>query len=219
MIGIARRRISPTEREYEYVDLGLSSGLLWAKCNIGATTETDYGLYFSWGETDGYVTASAKTNGFTWESYKYNNDGSSPKASNMSKYNSTDKKTVLDLEDDAARVNMGGEWRMPTYREYQELLNNTTKTFVTNYNGTGVNGILLTSKTNQNAKLFFPANGVCSDGIVSNIGSRGNYFSSSLYTSNRLNSYSLYFNDAGSIYYTDGYRSPGYCVRGVRSSN
>ena len=91
----------PTE-EHEYVDLGLPSGLLWAKKNIGAETEEDTGLYFQWGDTVGY-TAEQVGEGegkkyFGWDDYKFSVDGSS---TNFSKYNETDGKTVLDLEDDA----------------------------------------------------------------------------------------------------------------------
>jgi len=59
--------------DYEYVDLGLPSGTLWAKCNIGANSETDYGLYFAWGETQGYADASTKA--FSWSDYKFNPSG------------------------------------------------------------------------------------------------------------------------------------------------
>ena len=112
--------------EYEYVDLGLLSGLLWAKKNIGAETEEEAGLYFQWGDTQGY-TAEQVGDGeglkaFSWADYKFSIDGSS---SNFSKYNASDSKTVLDPEDDAAHVNMGGNWRMPTFEEYKELCLNT----------------------------------------------------------------------------------------------
>lgn len=58
---------------YEYVDLGLPSGTLWAKMNVGAESETDYGLYFAWGETQGYADASTKA--FSWADYKFNPSG------------------------------------------------------------------------------------------------------------------------------------------------
>ena len=111
---------------YEYVDLGLPSQLKWAKYNIGATNEEEAGLYFQWGDTQGY-TAEQVGDGeglkkFDWASYKFSIDGSN---SNFSKYNASDSKTVLDPEDDAAHVNMGGNWRMPTFEEYKELLLNT----------------------------------------------------------------------------------------------
>ena len=111
---------------YDYVDLGLPSGNLWATKNIGAETPEDAGLYFQWGDTQGYtaeqVGSGEGLKAFSWADYKFSIDGSS---SNFSKYNASDNKTVLDLEDDAAHVNMGGNWRMPTFEEYKELCLNT----------------------------------------------------------------------------------------------
>ena len=97
---------------YYYVDLGLPSGTLWATCNIGAFSPYENGSYFAWGET------VPKDNGFyDWTNYKWStgDDG------HYTKYNPDDNKTVLDPEDDAARVNWGGGWRMPTRDEMVEL--------------------------------------------------------------------------------------------------
>ena len=95
--------------EYEYVDLGLPSGLKWAKCNVGAEKETDAGLYFAWGETTGYTASQVGTDKqFSWSDYKYGNS-----SSDLTKYNQSDGKTVLESADDAASQIMGGDWRMP----------------------------------------------------------------------------------------------------------
>ena len=107
----------------QYVDLGLPSGNLWTKCNLGATTEDEAGLYFAWGDTVGY-TAEQVGNGeglkhFSWNDYTFGT------SSNLTKYNAIDNKTVLDLEDDAAHAMLGGLWRMPTYDECMELYQNT----------------------------------------------------------------------------------------------
>ena len=109
-------------KQYEYVDLGLPSGLKWAKCNVGAETETDYGDYFQWGSTRPNTADEC-----TRESYKFYNSAkySLTKYCVYSLYGLfgiVDNKTTLDLEDDAARANMGGDWRMPTEAEFQELL-------------------------------------------------------------------------------------------------
>ena len=107
-------------KQYEYVDLGLPSGLKWAKCNIGAETETDYGDYFQWGETTpGTV--------FDWAHYKYCNGSfdTLTKYCNKSSHGTVDHKTTLDPEDDAATQIMGGDWRMPTASEYQTLYDET----------------------------------------------------------------------------------------------
>ena len=112
----------------DYVDLGLPSGLLWAKKNLGAATEEDAGLYFQWGDTVGYtITVNDNENAdwskkFYWTDYKFSADGTSQ---NLLKYNSDDNKTVLDLEDDAVHVMMGGNWRMPTREDFYELILNT----------------------------------------------------------------------------------------------
>ena len=105
---------------HSYVDLGLPSGTLWATMNVGATTETDYGDYFMWGETTPNTV-------YDWATYKHCNgsDTTMTKYCTDSSYGTVDNKTTLDLEDDAARANMGGDWRMPTATEYQTLYNET----------------------------------------------------------------------------------------------
>ena len=143
---------------HEYVDLGLPSGTLWAKCNVGAESETDYGQYFAWGETQGYTAEQVGTDKtFTWNDYKYGIFDEEDPDLRMTKYNSTDGKTTLDITDDAARVNMGGEWHMPTQEQIYELINNihTSHSLITK---DGVYGMLFTSKYNSNT-LFFPFTG------------------------------------------------------------
>ena len=133
------RPVSGTENGYAWVDLGLPSGLKWATCNVGAANPWDYGDYFAWGETVGYGKSDPSnahnqsyTGGSTvktyygWDTYKYcsgTNSNTLTKYSYDSDYGVVDNKDTLDLSDDAARVNMGGSWRMPTTAEQQELLN------------------------------------------------------------------------------------------------
>ena len=109
-------------KEYEYVDLGLPSGLKWAKCNVGATSEADYGSYFQWGDIE-----DKSNSDYSWESYKYCNGSSTTmtKYCTDSPFGTVDKKTTLEPEDDTATQIMGGDWRMPTQTEYQELYNET----------------------------------------------------------------------------------------------
>lgn len=106
----------------DYIDLSLPSGTIWAKMNVGANSITDSGLLFAWGETTGY---NSQGHTFSEENYRFydNND--------YTKYNSTDGKTTLDLEDDAAHINMGGDWHMPNTEQIKELINYTTNGFVT----------------------------------------------------------------------------------------
>ena len=201
---------------YEYVDMGLPSGNLWATCNVGATKPEEYGLYFAWGETEGYKNASSRS--FTWETYKF---GGTTTNNSQSKYNSTDGLVVLEPEDDAAKVSMGGNWRMATNTEFKELFDNTepgdganSYGWVTNYNGTGVKGVLRKSKTNGNT-IFFPAGGNADDTSVYQIGSYGHYWHSSLYTSSNCNAYALDFSSYGLSPQYHSYRLYGFSIRGV----
>lgn len=94
------------------VDLGLNSGLLWAKCNMGTTDPTELGDYYAWGET------STKED-FYRTNYKHFKVKSNIE---VLKYNEKDGKTVLDLNDDAARANIGAGYRIPTKEDWEELL-------------------------------------------------------------------------------------------------
>lgn len=183
----------------EYVNLGLYSGLKWAKCNLGASKPSDYGDYYAWGET------TPKTD-CSWATYKWGTE------SNITKYNTTDGKTVLDPEDDAATATLGSHWRMPTKDEMYELLDNCTWTWTTQ---DGKNGYEVKSKTNGNA-IFLPAAGFREGSEFDSAGSLGIYWSSSL---NELNSHSaspIKF-DSGEKgwYYFGRYRYYGYPIRPV----
>ena len=168
---------APTE--VEAVDLGLPSGLKWASCNVGATKPFEYGDYFAWGET------VPKTD-YRWSTYKWCN-GDGKKLTKYCTYSSLwdssnpmDNKTVLDLDDDAARANWGGSWRMPTDAEWTELKENCTWTWTRNYNGTGIAGRVVTA-SNGNS-IFLPAAGNRDEASLYTVGSFGNYWSSSLNT-------------------------------------
>ena len=125
--------------QYDYVDLGLPSGTLWAKCNVGAKTETEYGDYFAWGETK-------PKNEYSWKNYKFGDEH------NLTKYNDEDKLTELELKDDAAHVNMGSAWCIPTTEQFEELFKLDAK-FIKNYNDTNVHGMLFTAK-NGNTFIY-----------------------------------------------------------------
>jgi len=205
--------VEPTPT-YDYVEIG---GIKWATMNIGANSVTDYGLYFQWGDTQGY-TADQVGSGegqkyFGWADYKY---GDEANVTQMTKYNSTDRKTVLEVSDDAATVNMGSDWRMPTKDEYVALGNATTSAWTTDYQGvSGCNGLLLTSTADTNVKLFFPACGFCSNGRVLGVGSDGGcYWSSSLDIIIVQHSWGLEFSSV-EVSWTHGNRYVGYSVRGV----
>ena len=151
---------------YEYVDLGLPSGLKWATCNVGATSPEQPGLYFAWGETTGYTAEQVKSRERVFSSRVYN-AGSAASIS-----------ADLTLEQDAAHANLGGNWRMPTKAEFEELIDNCTGTWTTDYNGTGIAGRIITSKSNGNS-IFLPASSYCMDSSVNYVGSYGYYWSAS----------------------------------------
>ena len=180
----------------EYVDLGLS--VKWARCNLGASKPSDYGDYFAWGETE------PKTN-YTRETYKW------VKENNLTKYNDTDGKTTLDPEDDAAIANLGSPWRMPTKKEYDELVDHCTWTWTTQ---DGVNGCEVKSKKNGNS-IFLPAAGSRVGSELYDAGSKGFYWSSPLYTGSSNYACVLGF-DSGSPDWFGGHRECGFPVRPVR---
>ena len=164
------------ENGYEWVDLGLPSGTKWAACNVGATSPEEYGNYYAWGETE------PKTI-YDWSTYKWCNGSNTTltKYNTDSDYGTVDDKTVLDPEDDAAAVNWGGAWRMPTDEEWTELRENCEWTWTDDYNGTGVKGRIVTSNINGNS-IFLPAAGCRDYDDLNFAGDSGDYWSSSLCT-------------------------------------
>ena len=208
LAGATSQASAQAPANVQAVDLGLPSGLKWASCNIGATAPEDYGNYYAWGET------TTKTD-YSWATYKHAN-GDYNKLTKYCSYNGnngfTDDKTTLDPEDDAAYVNWGGDWRMPTRAEVDELLNNCTWTWTTQ---NGVNGYQVASKTNGNS-IFLPAAG-CRDADLNNAGSIGYYWSASLNDYYPGNTWCINF---GSDYHDRGYNSRyfGFSVRPVKEA-
>ena len=193
--------------EPEYVDLGLS--VKWATCNIGSHRPEEYGDYFAWGETQ------PKDN-YDWNTYQYCNGSYYTLTkyctdSDLGYNGFTDNLTTLLPEDDAATANWGGEWRMPTKAEFEELYNNTTVTWTQQG---GVNGRLFTA-ANGNS-LFLPAAGIRSFTSLQGVGYRGYYWQSSLYTDGPYFAWGFGFNsDSNNIAF--GNRYYGFTVRPVCS--
>ena len=181
---------------YEYVDLGLPSGLKWATCNVGANNPEDYGLYFAWGETTGY-TAEQVTAGV--------------RAFDEASYTASAISADLTLEQDAARANLGGNWRMTTKAEYQEVRDNCNVVWTDEYNGTGAKGRIFTSKINGNL-VFFPAAGYCWYSLVEKVGSESCYWSASW--DSEYNAWYFFFNSGVQNLWCGG-RYYGYSVRAV----
>ena len=133
----------------ESVDLGLPSGLKWATCNIGAESPEDYGDFFAWGETE-------PDDSYNWPDYKWciGTWKSFTKYCTCADEGTIDNKTVLEDADDAAVINWGGNWRMPTKEEMQELVDNCTWTWTSQND---VYGYLVTG-SNGNS-IFLPVGG------------------------------------------------------------
>lgn len=175
-----------------YVDLGLPSGTLWATSNVGAQNPWEYGDYFAWGE----VTPKEVYGGAT---YTY---GDSP--------------TTLDAAHDAATVNMGSNWRMPTKEEFQELIDNCEWEWTSDYNGKGVRGYIVWDTYFHKTHIFLPAAGIRYCSGLDYAGSYGYYWSSSVDDS--YYAWELYF-CSGYRSVSNGYRHYGLSVRAVRCRN
>ena len=203
-----------TPSTMEYVDLGLPSGLKWAKCNLGAPKPSEPGDHYAWGETDPKAE-------YTWATYKWMQAGQS-EAKYITKYTIADgetggiwydssgafigdNKTALVAADDAATAKLGSPWRMPTIDEFQELIDKCTWTWTTQ---DGVNGYQVDGP-NGNA-IFLPAGYLV-------IGSyrAGYYWSSSLSTTESDCAYSLDLN-SDRYFIARTYRYFGCTVRPVR---
>ncbi len=164
--------VSGQEDGFDYVDLGLKSGTMWATYNVGAASAIEFGDFFAWGETD------PKTN-YSKTTYKWLSDDQYTKYCSSFLYGEVDDKSVLDAEDDAATAKWGPNWRMPTSEEQEELIEGCNWEFTNDFNGTGVPGCIGTSKTNM-ATIFLPAAGSYDGESLWGVGYYGNYLSSTL---------------------------------------
>ena len=205
----AECQVEVNELPHEYVDLGLPSGTLWAACNVGANSPEEYGDYFAWGETE-------PKSDYSWSTYKYYNSTENTMTkycASSDDYGTVDNKTELEPSDDAATANWGSGWQMPSREQCDELYNSsyTTTTWTTM---NGVEGRMITSKSNGNS-IFLPAAGYRYDSSLSNAGSSGDYWSRSLNTSDSNYAYRLHFYSSNIDTYVS-YRFYGRSVRPVR---
>ena len=182
----------------DWVDLGLPSGLLWATRNVGASSPTDYGNYYAWGET-------SPKDAYTEDNNRYYNS-----LTGYSKYTGSDGLTILQSGDDAATANYGG--RTPTKAEWEELMNNTTSQWVT------INGVNGRCFTGSNGNSFFlPAAGCRSYSSFGYAGSNGYFWSSSHDTDYPSFAWGFNFSSDGQSIISYG-RTGGLSVRAVRSA-
>ena len=221
--GGAFAQCQVTVKDTRYVDLGLPSGTLWAKWNVGASYQGDYGLYFAWGETE-------PKDDYNWETYKWSQDFAVDEwvHYNLTKYNQqpeygyippfssvgfTDELTELQPEDDAATVLWGEEWQTPSIEQFVELFNDEYTT-----QEVDVNGIKVTSIANGNSIFLRYAGYLAGTDIIARTGNEaaGHYWTRSLVTEMSVGAYSMFLQDAsfGETKYQS--RSFGVPVRAVR---
>lgn len=203
----------------DYVDMGLPSGLLWAKCNIGANSPYQYDAsFFSWGNIDGHTPTS--TTSFSPYSWGTSNT-TEPYASSSGAALTGD----IPLSQDAARQILSGSWRMPTKVDFKELFDNckyidasgtTVTTTDKRVTVNGVLGIYLESKINGN-RLFFSCSGFGGGTSWGGRELRGLYWASTIYTTN-TNGCCLSFSSGGVASQSADRRSYGFPIRPVRDS-
>ncbi len=155
--------------EFEHVDLGLTSGNVWATSNLGVEDQYAYGDYYAWGELEPKNDVSM----FTRLNYRFYDAD----ASEYTKYCEYDNKTTLQMSDDPIRKEMQGSWRMPSEDDFQELIDECTWKWVNDGEHVGA----LATGPNGNT-IFFPAGGHLSPGVGTNlyIGAFGYYWTKNL---------------------------------------
>ena len=189
----------PDDNHPHMIDLGLPRHTLWACCNVGASMPEDYGNYYAWGET-------SPKNVYNEDTYQYanNTSGFVNIGSDISGSNSYD----------AATVNWGAPWRMPTEKEIVELKNNTTSVWTTQ------NGVVGRKFTGANGgTIFLPFAGMRSNSELDNVGKSGRYWSSILYDGFEDGSMAEVFSiGSESASWTAMHRWYGYTIRPVRKN-
>lgn len=178
--------VSGTMGKYDYVDLGFPSGTKWATYNVGATKISEFGNYYAWGETK-------PKNVFNVDTYRWTEDeGDTFTKYYMSRNTNADNLEELEDQDDAASVNWGYAWRMPTMTQLAELERSCTWEWTDNFFGTGVAGMIGTSTFNG-MSIFLPAAGYRNDTELINTGTYGSIWSSSLYYDDSYYAFHFYY--------------------------
>lgn len=206
-----RRRLLQSESEINIsdnvVDLGLPSGILWAKgnlCKNGSNyyigSETDYGTYVSWGNINGHNEGER----YDFSSTNYSSTTGASLTANISK---------TDTAHDICLARLGKGCSLPTIAQFQELLYYTDADWVANYNSTGVAGYKFMKKSDHSVYVFFPASGNYQGTSLMNRNTHGFYWSSGYYSSS--NALNMFFYNSSLVPYTEVQRSDGRSIRPV----
>lgn len=198
---------SEPEDGQQYVDLGLTSGTLWATTNIGASKPEDFGTYYAWGETE------EKTN-FGWSNYKYMPSGEST-WKYINKYNGTDGLNKLQSADDVATAKWGSDWVIPTTEQWAELKKECNWKWTTSYNFSHIQGFIVSNKSNSDVHIFLPAAGYCTDTRLRYTSEYGSYWT--LNKAGRLYDAQCFIFSSKAQTKSTNLRFLGYNIRAVKS--
>ena len=188
------------------IDLGLPSGTLWSDRNLGAESVTEYGDYYMWGSTEPCTDKPCD-----WSHAPFNGGFQRHNLDMFETFRTEAfSNGILSDQYDAAHVQLGGNWRIPTKGQFKELLDCTKSEWVVL---NGVNGRRFTSKTNGNS-IFIPAAGSRNGSSIYVVGSGARLWSSTLGSGNPYGAYGLYFY-SGFVVWNRNYRSFGLSVRPV----
>lgn len=189
----------PINTQTDRVDLGLPSGILWATCNIGASSPSEIGDYFAWGEKE-------SKDAYGWETYElcrgsYNS---------IFKYTENDGKSILEPQDDVAKSKLGGEWRIPSKEDMEELVEECEWKWLSQNGQLGWKVI-----GPNNNYIFLPASGAASSYRISGVNELGRYWTATRDKSN-YSAYNLRFKDGtDTIVVVDDTRFYGRTIRPV----
>lgn len=190
---------NPINIQNDSVDLGLSSGILWATCNIGASSPSEIGEYFAWGEKE-------TKDAYGWETYELCHGS----YNSIFKYTEDDRKSILEPQDDVANSELGGEWRIPTKEDMEELVEECE------WKWSNQNGRLGWKVIGPNNNyIFLPASGAASSYKIAGVGELGRYWTSTR-GEDIYSAYNLRFKDGReTIGVVDDTRFYGRSVRAV----
>lgn len=194
------------KKDGQWINLGLSSGTLWATKNVGATYPSDYGSYYAWGET-------ATKDSYKWETLKYCIDADGNQFSKYvvdSIHGRIDSKYELEISDDAAFQNMGKSWRIPKYMQLEELVKDCIWTWTTMNDH---NGYEIVGPNGQS--IFLPANGYRINDALNAVDDKGYYLSRTLDEDDSRTIYYHNFTPTEKEKYGRYYRYAGFGIRAV----